>query len=255
MTLNQDLEQWLVSEQRQFHESSSTTSVARPHVTLSYAQSWDGSITTDPGTSMALSSDSGMQMTHQLRSLHDGILVGIGTVLSDDPRLNVRKWSGRDPQPIVLDSHLRMPPSSRLCQRGEQCCWVLTTEEGAAQQRSDCEPIVVPGDELGQVNLHEALKLLYKRGISSLMVEGGASVITAFLRAGLADAVVLTVAPVFIGGYNAIGRLDDSGMKSFPRLAPLHSRQLGDEMILWGRLHYGEEAGAKPQAEAIGLEQ
>lgn len=249
MTLNQDLEHWLVSEQRYFRESSADPKGARPHVTLSYAQSWDGSITTDPGKSMALSSDTGMQMTHQLRSLHDGILVGIGTVLADDPRLNVRKWTGRDPQPIVLDSHLRMPPSSRLCQSGEQCCWVLTTE-AAAVNRSDCEPILVSGDELGHVNLHEALKTLHERGISSLMVEGGASVITAFLRAGLADAVVLTVAPVFIGGYNAIGRLDDSGMSSFPQIAPLHSQQLGNELIVWGRLCYSSQAGAD-----AGLEQ
>lgn len=188
MTFNQDLEQWLVSEQRHFHQASNNAKARRPHVTLTYAQSWDGSIASDPGTPMALSGDESLRMTHQLRSLHDGILVGIGTVLADDPRLNVRKWSGRDPQPIVLDSHLRMPPSSRLCQRGDHCCWVLTTV-ASADNRHDCEPIVVPGDEEGHVNLHEALQLLYQRGINTLMVEGGASVITAFLREGLADAL------------------------------------------------------------------
>ncbi|WP_341937609.1 RibD family protein [Marinimicrobium sp. C2-29] len=249
MNLHQDIEQWLVSEQRDFlsghngHSGSGTTDRTRPHVTLSYAQSWDGSITTDPGKTVALSSDTGMQMTHQLRSLHDGILVGIGTVLADDPRLTVRKWTGRDPQPIVLDSHLRMPTSSRLCQGGERCCWVLTTEQTAAN-RSDCEAIVVSGDDEGHVNLREGLQALHERGIRSLMVEGGASVITAFLRAGLADAVVLTVAPVFIGGYNAIGRLEEPGTRVFPHIAPLHSRQLGDELIVWGKLSYSEDAGA-----------
>ncbi len=244
MNLNQDLEQWLVSEQNRFHDRSPDSDSARPHVTLSSAQSWDGSITTDPGKSVALSSDTGMQMTHQLRSLHDGILVGIGTVLADDPRLTVRKWTGKDPQPIVLDSHLRMPPSSHLCQNGEHCCWVLTTEE-AATNRNDCEAIVVSGDEHGHVNLHEAMNVLGERGIRSLMVEGGASVITAFLRAGLADAVVLTVAPVFIGGYNAISGLDEPGMTAFPHIAPLHSQQLGDELIVWGRLHYHDEAASE----------
>lgn len=249
MTFNQDIEQWLVSEQRRFHTSTPDKPHSRPHVTLSYAQSWDGSITTDPGKSVALSSDTGMQMTHQLRSLHDGILVGIGTVLADDPRLTVRKWTGKDPQPIVLDSHLRMPPSSHLCQRGEHCCWVLTTDEEGAN-RSDCEVIVVPGDEEGHVNLHEAMDLLGQRGIRSVMVEGGASVITAFLRAGLADAVVLTVAPVFIGGYNAIGGLDEPGLTAFPNIAPLHSHQLENELIVWGRLHYSDKAEPEPVGSA-----
>jgi len=242
MKLNQDIEHWLVSEQNRFHDASPDADDARPHVTLSYAQSWDGSITTAPGETMALSSDASMQMTHQLRSLHQGILVGIGTVLADNPRLTVREWTGDDPQPIVLDSQLRMPASCKLCQSGGRCCWVLTTPE-AATQRDDCELIVVPGDAEGHVNLSEALKALYQRGIRSLMVEGGASVITAFLRAGLADAVVLTVAPVFIGGYNAIGRQENPDNLAFPQIAPLHSRQLGNELIVWGSLHYHNQSG------------
>lgn len=247
MNLNQDIEQWLVSAQNDFQQSPAGTNSARPHVILSYAQSWDGSITTAPGRTTELSSDAGMRMTHQLRSLHDGILVGIGTVLADNPRLNVREWTGNDPQPIVLDSKLRMPPSSRLCQSAGQCCWVLTTPE-AATDRGDCELIVVPGDAAGQVNLKTALEVLRERGIRTLMVEGGASVITAFLRAGLADAVVLTVAPVFIGGYNAIGRLADPDITPFPRIASMHSRQQGDELIVWGKLRYNT-------ATVSGLEQ
>jgi len=239
MSLNQDIEQWLVSEQKAYLDGLSSSTWPRPHVTLSYAQSWDGSITTAPGETMALSSDAGMQMTHQLRSLHDGILVGIGTVLADNPRLTVRKWTGDDPQPIVLDSQLRMPPTCKLCQSGDRSCWVLTTPE-AISQRGDCQLIAVPGDADGHVDLNAAMAALYERGIRTLMVEGGASVITAFLRAGLADAVVLTVAPVFIGGYNAIGRLGDKGMKPLPQIAPLHSQQLGNELIIWGRLRYDD---------------
>ncbi|WP_028672603.1 RibD family protein [Saccharospirillum impatiens] len=241
MTLNQDIEQWLNSERADFFDAPEGRYGARPHVTLSYAQSWDGSITTAPGETMALSSDDSMQLTHQLRSLHDGILVGIGTVLADDPRLTVRKWTGKDPQPIVLDSQLRMPPSCQLCQSSEHGCWVLTTPEAAAD-RNDCDLMVVPGDEDGHVHLPSALEALHGRGIRSLMVEGGASVITAFLRAGLADAIVLTVAPVFVGGYNAIGRQGNPDNAIFPHIAPLHSRQLGNELIVWGRLGYTDEA-------------
>lgn len=246
MNLNRDIEHWLVNQQNDFHDAAVGKGRERCHVTLSYAQSWDGSITAAPGETLALSSDAGMQMTHQLRSLHNGILVGIGTVLADDPRLTVRKWTGRDPQPIVLDSQSRIPASSQLCQSGEQCCWVLTTQKEATD-RNDCELIVVPEDEAGQVNLHPALELLYLRGIRNLMVEGGASVITSFLRAGLADVLVLTVAPIFVGGYNAIGRLGDPDKLSFPQIASLHSRQLGNELIVWGKLCYNDEPDSGPE--------
>lgn len=247
MTLNQDIEHWLLAEHKAAQDSPQGASRRRPHVTLSYAQSWDGSITTAPGETMALSSDASMQMTHQLRSLHDGILVGIGTVLADNPRLNVRKWTGKDPQPIVLDSQLRMPPSCQLCQSAERGCWVLTTPEAAAD-RDDCELLVVPGDADGHVNLHEAMAALHERGIRSLMVEGGASVITAFLRTGLADAVILTVAPVFVGGYNAVGPLSDADHMPFPHIDALHSRQLGNELIVWGRLRYQGDAEPGPNS-------
>lgn len=246
MTLNQDIEQWLVAEQKNFHSGINSAADLRPHVTLSYAQSWDGSITTNPGETLSLSSESSIAMTHQLRSLHDGILVGIGTVLADNPRLNVRKWSGTDPQPIVLDSQLRMPAASQLCQNHDHSCWVLTTNQDKTD-RSDCELIVVAGDQSGHVNLHEALQALYERGIRSLMVEGGASVITAFLREGLADAVVLTVAPVFVGGYNAIESFNRREMVAFPQITALHSQQLENELIVWGKLLHGEQSGFKTE--------
>lgn len=237
MNLNQRIEHWLVSTQDEFHIRLGASSSERPQVTLCYAQSWDGSITTQPGVTLALSSDAGMRLTHQMRSLHDGILVGINTVLADDPRLNVREWSGDDPQPIVMDSQLRMPATSQLCRNGKQRCWVLTTPE-AASERSDCELIVVPSDQAGHVDLQAALEALYARGIRSVMVEGGAEVIGAFLESRLADAIVLTVAPVLVGGYNAIAELRGPDMASFPYISPLCSEQLADEVIVWGNLNY-----------------
>ena len=120
MTINQKIEHWLTAHKRNLSQAK------RPFVTLSYAQSWDGSITTRSGESLALSGAEATRLTHQLRSIHDGILVGIGTVLTDDPQLTVREWSGPNPQPIVLDSQLRMPVNARLCQHADKNCWVLT---------------------------------------------------------------------------------------------------------------------------------
>ena len=84
-------------------------SVGRPFVTLSYAQSLDGCIAAKRGQPLALSGPQSLTLTHQLRSAHDAIMVGIGTLLADNPRLTVRLVEGRDPQPVVLDSRLRFP--------------------------------------------------------------------------------------------------------------------------------------------------
>jgi len=242
MNLNLQIEQWLAEQKRAFFSSADPLSVpqpaSRPFVTLCYAQSWDGCITTGAGTSLALSSTESTRLTHQLRSLHEGILVGIGTVLSDDPLLNVREWAGPNPQPVVLDSHLRMPATARLGKLPGRRCWVLTTAECTVVDAEGPEYLQVPADAEGRVSLDAALQLLCQKGIRSLMVEGGGSVITAFLQARLADALVLTLAPTVIGGYRAVGDLGFTTRQQLPQIAPLHTRQLGEDLIMWGKLHY-----------------
>jgi riboflavin-specific deaminase-like protein len=231
MSLNDRIESWLACS------SACTPDSSRPFVTLSYAQGWDGSIATRPGTTLTLSSAQSRGLTHQLRSLHDGILVGIGTVLADDPQLTVRHWAGQSPQPIVLDSHARLPVQAQVRQSARPC-WALTTA-AVARSGEGVEFLHVDADEEGRVDLPKALALLRRQGIERLMVEGGASVITAFLRARLADAVVLTIAPMLVGGYKAVGELDCSGKAQLPRITPLHSERLGEDMIVWGDLRYG----------------
>lgn len=215
-----------------------------PAVTLAWAQSWDGSIALHPGKGLALSNPASLRLTHHLRSLHDGILVGIGTVLADDPQLTVRECPGPSPQPIVLDSQLRIPAQARLCAPGQRRCWVLTSA-AAASVRSDIDIITLPGDALGHIDLKEALQALWTRGIRSLMVEGGANVITAFLKAQLVDALVLTVAPVLAGGYKAVGDMGHGVRPQLPRIAPLHADRLGDDLIVWGDLHFGTQGAGE----------
>jgi riboflavin-specific deaminase-like protein len=216
-----------------------------PSVTLAWAQSWDGSITLQPGTGLALSNPDSLRLTHQLRSLHDGILVGIGTVLADDPQLTVRECSGPSPQPIVLDSQLRISPQARLCAPGQRRCWVLTSTD-PVPARTDIDIIRLPGDAMGHIDLSAALQALWQRGIRSVMVEGGGNVITAFLKAQLVDALVLTVAPVFAGGYKAVGDMGHLTRAQLPRIAPLHTARLGDDLIMWGNLHYGAPHAGEP---------
>jgi diaminohydroxyphosphoribosylaminopyrimidine deaminase/5-amino-6-(5-phosphoribosylamino)uracil reductase len=232
----EQIEQWL-----QDHRVN-TEALQRPQVTLCYAQSWDGSLALSPGESLALSNPQSMRLTHRLRSMHDGILVGIGTVLADDPQLTVRECSGQSPQPIVLDSQLRMPSNSRLSLSPGRQCWVLTSPEHARAEREGVDLIGIAKGEDGALDLNLAMQALWQRGIRSVMVEGGAQVISAFVRARLADAIVLTVAPTLVGGYKAVGELGIHNSAQLPRIAPLHTERLDDDLIMWGNLHYPEEA-------------
>ena len=209
----------------------------RPFVTLSYAQSLDGSIADRPGRPLALSGPQAMALTHGLRAAHEAILVGIGTVLADNPRLNVRLVAGPDPQPVVVDSRLRFPPYANLLKNGRSP--LIATNAGAdAERRQALEAagarvLVLPGNN-GWVDLADLLKHLGSMGINSLMVEGGAQIITSFLASRLVDQVVLTIAPLLVGGLRVVDHLGRSSRRRFPRLKHLSYQQLGDDLVLRG---------------------
>ena len=130
-----------------------------PFVTLSYAQSVDGSIATHPSRPFALSSEKSFEMTHLLRSRHDALLVGINTVLVDDPRLTVRRCAGDNPQPVVLDSRLRFPGDARLIGPSRQASAAVHYQPPRARMTSPawkpgaCRSSVLPKDALGRVDL------------------------------------------------------------------------------------------------------
>ncbi|MCC6604411.1 MAG: GTP cyclohydrolase II [Anaerolineae bacterium] len=215
----------------------------RPFVTLSYAQSVDGSITRRRGEPLALSGQESLTLTHQLRTGHDAILVGIGTVLADDPRLTVRLVAGPDPQPIIVDSQLRLPLTARLLTEHPRQPIVATTaaadpRRAAALQDAGAQVVRLPGTGNGRVNLPALLDWLYQSGLHRLMVEGGANIITSFLAAQLVDRLVITVAPLLVGGLNAVGNLNGSGL---PQLKNLHTQWLGKDMILSGDVRWPEE--------------
>jgi GTP cyclohydrolase II len=211
----------------------------RPYITLSYAQSLDGSIAVRRGQSTPISGPETLRLTHQLRASHDAILVGIGTVLADDPRLTVRLVPGPDPQPVVLDTHLRFPMSARLLQNG-RLPWIATNDTADPQQiatlcATGATVWPLPTDDLGQVSLLALLDKLKAQGINSLMVEGGARVITSFLAQHLVDRLVVTVSPRLLGGLNAVEnlgqRLNGHGM---PHLLNPQYQWLGQDMVLSG---------------------
>ena len=212
-----------------------------PFVTLSYAQSVDGSIATRPSRPFALSSEKSFEMTHLLRSRHDALLVGINTVLVDDPRLTVRLCEGDNPQPVVLDSRLRFPDDARLLAHPDKHPLLLTTAAALAdgvtrmQAKGACVH-VLPEDGLGRVNLIAALQCLADRGVKSLMVEGGATVINSFLQSRLLDYCVITVVPKLIGAVKALDNQRPSD--DLPPLSIVDCRYqpLGCDLIIHGAI-------------------
>jgi 3,4-dihydroxy 2-butanone 4-phosphate synthase/GTP cyclohydrolase II len=183
----------------------------RPYVVLKYAQTLDGRIATGSGDSKWISGEEERTLSHALRAACDAVMVGVGTVLRDDCRLNVRMVPGASPLRVVLDSTLRTP-STALLFEGDAPTVFLTTEKAAEDDRKRVREagagirVLPPGP--GGVDLKAALALLRAEGVRSVMVEGGAQVITSLLSAGLADRLVVGTAPRIIGaGTEAVGDL------------------------------------------------
>jgi 3,4-dihydroxy 2-butanone 4-phosphate synthase/GTP cyclohydrolase II len=206
-------------------------------VTLSYAQSIDGCLTVRRGLPFAISGEESLRVTHTLRSLHDAILVGVGTVLADNPRLNVRFVDGPDPRPVVLDSHLRIPLDSKLLARSDNLPWIACgpnadEEKWDALDQRKVRVLTCRQNHEKQIDLEDLLAQLYESGIRSVMVEGGAGVITGFLTAQLVDLAVITVAPVWLGGLRVVER--ELPGEARLRLDNPQSGWFGRDMVLWG---------------------
>lgn len=209
----------------------------RPFVTLSFAQSLDGCLSARPGEPLALSGSEALVLTHRLRASHDVILVGIGTVLSDDPQLTVRKVDGPSPRPVVLDSHLRIRDDCRLVRAGAGKLQVASIEPCDSYRKRQLESagitvLLARSTPDGMVELSSVLRHLGELGVESVMVEGGVRVIRSFLDARLVDYLVVTVVPRFIGGEFAV-RLQ-SRLLCGPRMEHFSQFRLGADIGLCG---------------------
>lgn len=225
----------------------------RPHVTVSYAQTLDGRLATRTGSSQWISGPESLRLVHELRASHDAILIGVGTVLRDNPRLTVRLVAGRDPLRVIVDSTLRTPPDAAVLATGPARGTLLAATANAdptrvaAMERLGATVLSLPTGEGGHVDLAALLAELSARGVRSLMVEGGARIITALLRARLVDRLVVTVAPKVLGvGIEAVGDLGIADLAHALRLRDLRVRMYGPEdgpdLVLDGRVEYAGEA-------------
>ena len=215
-----------------------------PFVTVKFAQSLDGRIATATGDSRWISSEAARGFAHRLRSEHDAVMVGIGTVLADDPELTVRLVKGRDPLRIVVDSKLRIPMSARVLSDNAANRTLVATTEGADSVRArEIENMGAEVFRLSACPEHSGidLKLLFeelgRRGVRSVLVEGGNRIITSLLAAGTVDRVIAIVAPKIIGqGIDAVGDLGIARLDDAITFASVKTRRLGPDIVFDGRV-------------------
>ena len=217
------------------------TQTGLPFVTVKYAQSLDGRIATSQGDSRWISSNASRKYVHRLRAQHDAIMVGIGTVLADDPQLTVRLVKGRNPLRIVLDSRLRTPAHAQLLQNDGKTIIATTEEHGkdkaAAIKKEGKEVLVVQRGQDGRVKLKPLMKILTTRGISSVLVEGGQKVITSLLKEGLVNRMVVITAPLIVGkGVEGIGDLGITDLEGAIKPSSCKVSKVGNDVVFDLRL-------------------
>ncbi|KAG7344230.1 dihydrofolate reductase-like domain containing protein [Nitzschia inconspicua] len=246
-------------------ESKST----RPFVTLAYAQSLDGKIAiltnnhnsnnhpremSLSSSNFAISSQESLVLTHALRSIHDAVLVGGRTLAIDNPRLNNRLWqlqpdmsNHNQPRPVVLDSHLRyisQLQNSLNAQNLLVCCSIDAANSYSQHHSNDSTCTLLPckTHKDGTLNLQDVLlQLQVHHGIQSVMVEGGATMLTAFAREHLVDYQCITLSPKLLGdaGLPSIGCLStDDG--EHVAIGPLKCMTLGPDCVIFGRWKHQE---------------
>jgi diaminohydroxyphosphoribosylaminopyrimidine deaminase/5-amino-6-(5-phosphoribosylamino)uracil reductase len=205
----------------------------RPFVSAKFAMSLDGKIATRTGESRWITGDEARAHGHRLRHQHDAILVGINTVIADDPELTVRLdgVDVRQPLRVVVDSHLRIRQSARIVGTNTLIATTRTGRVGAA------EVLRLPAEAGDRVSLPALLDELGRRNLLSLLVEGGGELHAALFNQGLVDKAYAYVAPVVIGGRDAIGPVGGIGvehLKDAIRLREIDFARLGDDLLISG---------------------
>jgi len=205
----------------------------RPFVSAKFAMSLDGKIATRTGESRWITREEARLHGHRLRHIHDAILVGVNTVLADDPELTARPEGDdiRQPLRVILDSQLRTRMSAKAV--GPNTL-IATTHPG---RMGAAEVLKLPAEADGRVALVPLLEELGRRGILSVLVEGGSEVHASFFAQGLVDKVLAYIAPRLIGGRHAPGAVGGAGVESLADSIPLREldvTQLGEDLLITG---------------------
>lgn len=213
-----------------------------PFITIKYAQTLDGRIATAAGDSKWISSDNSLKFAHKLRTQHDAVLVGIKTVINDDPELTVRFIRGRNPLRIIVDSELKIPRQAKVLQNLSLTKTIIATLKKADDMgfkniaSTGAKIITCDADDRGRVDLKKLFRKLAEDEISSILVEGGAQIITSVLKNNLANRLVVVIAPKILGtGIEAVGNLDIRELGAAKTLSVNKVLQCKEDIIIDGR--------------------
>ena len=219
----------------------------KPFVALKTAMSLDGKIATAGGESQWITNEKSRYQGHHLRDIYDGILVGINTVLQDNPSLTtrLREYQGQNPVRIVLDSQARLPLASKLATDGAARTIVAVSAQAPATRKAALEAagleVLVAGTDKGDVV--ELMNQLGAMRITSILVEGGGRVNFSLLEAGLVDRVYAFVAPKLIGGSQALTPVEGEGFAQLAQAVELENIQtslLDNDVMITGRVRRPE---------------
>ena len=203
-----------------------------PFVTIKTAMTFDGKIATSTGQSKWITSESSRQRVHEMRDIHDAVMVGIGTVLNDNPILTARIYGGKNPIRIIVDSNARTPLSSNVV-TNHQAKTIIAVTKNAPQGRIEAlknhgVEIIFAGDD-SQVDLNILTNELASREITSIFVEGGGTLNFSLLENDLVDKMYAFIAPKIIGGRESITSVEGIGFKNISDAITL--KNISTEMI------------------------
>jgi diaminohydroxyphosphoribosylaminopyrimidine deaminase / 5-amino-6-(5-phosphoribosylamino)uracil reductase len=220
-----------------------------PHVTLKIGMSLDGKTATRTGDARWITGVAARRRVHEMRNATDAVLVGIGTVLADDPELTTRLEGAetRNPDRVIIDSHLRIPSRARVLAHRGRARTILVAGPHAPPSRVrelqelGAEVIVVDGGER-RVDLRVVAERLYALGITSILIEGGSEIAASSLEAGIVDKLVFFIAPLLIGGRDAppvIGGRGVGPLSDALRLVDVRWEAVGEDLVVEGYLRKG----------------
>jgi diaminohydroxyphosphoribosylaminopyrimidine deaminase / 5-amino-6-(5-phosphoribosylamino)uracil reductase len=243
----------LESECRETNEAFvKYAATGRPFVTVKSAQTLDGWTATVRGDSRWITNDRSRRYVHQLRNQMDAILVGVGTVLADDPQLTCRLngGKGRDPLRVVVDTHLRTPLNARVLTQNSAAGTVLMAGSNVKKStRQSYEKgknrVILCPTKQGRIDLNALLEILGKRMITSVLVEGGAGIIGSLLREGLVDKFYIFKAPKLLGGGDGKPMAEGAGpqmMQQCISLRDLRVKRFAEDILVTGYPDYGKGA-------------
>ncbi|MDR7521157.1 MAG: bifunctional diaminohydroxyphosphoribosylaminopyrimidine deaminase/5-amino-6-(5-phosphoribosylamino)uracil reductase RibD [Armatimonadota bacterium] len=220
-----------------------------PFVALKWAMSLDGKIAARRGSATAITGEAARRYAHELRNRYDAVLVGVQTVLADDPQLTCRLPADAQPAPrnplrIVVDSRLRTPPGARVVTGVADAPTLVATTAAAPADRVEAlrragVEVLVQDHTGGPVDLRALMQTLGRRGLLSVLIEGGGTVNASALASGVVDKVIALIAPRLLGGAQAPTPLDGPGLNGVAgaiQLRDVQVRPLGEDLVVEGYL-------------------